>query len=105
VKSQQCCGVWLEQGLLEGRSKPPWDVIPAELAAFYLSLANIGQCRVQLLTGTFNQIISSSPRRLRPLQFYSYLLQLEQFLSAVKANMQHGKKSRFYQNRQNYSSC
>lgn len=50
---------------------------------------------MQLLTGTFNQIIYSSPRRLRPLQFYSYLLQLEQFLSAVKANVQHGKKSHF----------
>lgn len=50
---------------------------------------------MQLLAGTFNQIIYSSPRRLSPLQFYSYLLQLEQFLSAVKANRQHGKKSRF----------
>lgn len=50
---------------------------------------------MQLLAGTFNQIIYSSPRRLSPLQFYSYLLQLEQFLSAVKANRQHGKKSCF----------
>lgn len=86
----------------EGKANPHGIPYLQSSWPFYLSLADIVCYWTVPCAGTFNQIICSSPRWL---QFYSHLLQLEQFLSAVKANRQHGKRVSFYQNRQNYSSC